>query len=192
MASSSQMNAGSQIPSASTPHPESQESQVIIDSRPEVLFNLNGVIIGGKNTLMKRCRALVKQQIGLVYNDWREVEASKKDDLWDTIIQEFRVPVERKEEVLSFMGNQLKTWRKNLRATWFANLDSNAIKAMKDKVPENLHIPLHHWNAFVNREASESKLRQREFGKVNRAKKTDVHCLGQHSYAEKSEKMVRR
>ena len=104
-----------------------------------------------------------------------------KDDLWETPWQEFKIPVDQKEEVLKEMGLQLKTWRRNLRSKYFENLDINEIKALKDKVPEKEQISLSQWNEFINCEATEAKMKQRDKGKASRAKKTDVHCLGRQS-----------
>ena len=88
------------------------------------------------------------------------------------------------------MGAQLKTYRKNLRVRYFKGLDINGIKALKDNVPEKEEIPLSEWNEFIKRESSEAKMKQRESGIFNRSKKTDLHCLGRQSYAEKTEEMV--
>lgn len=161
-----------------------------IDSRPEVTFNLSGGIIGGKNAFKNRCLALLKTQIGLTYDSWKLVDIAKKDDIWETLIKEFNIPVERKEEVLKEMSLQLKTWKKNLRSNYFKGLDISGIKALKDQVPEKEKIPLSQWNEFINRESTEDKMKQRKKGKQNRLKKNDVHCLGQQSYAEKAEEMV--
>ena len=88
------------------------------------------------------------------------------------------------------MGLQLKTWRRNLRSKYFGDLDINGIKALKDKVSEKEQIALSQWNEFIKREATDAKMKQRDKGKANRAKKADVHCLGQQSYHEKAEEMV--
>ena len=88
------------------------------------------------------------------------------------------------------MGLQLKTWRRNTRAKYLKGLDINGIKALKDQVPEKEQIPLSEWNEFIKREATEEKMEQRKKGKESRAKKTDAHCLGRQSYAEKAEEMV--
>ena len=100
------------------------------------------------------------------------------------------MPADRKDEVLKEMGMQLKTWKRNLRSKYFDGLDSDGIKALKDKVPEKEKIPLSQWNEFIKREASEAKILQRDRGKTSRAKKNDIHCLGRMSYAEKAKEMV--
>ena len=89
------------------------------------------------------------------------------------------------------MGGQLKNWRKTLRTKYFDGLDSNGIKALKDKIPskERIHIP--DWNTFVERKSTEAKLSQREKNKANKSLKIDVHCLGRKSYAKKTEEIVR-
>ena len=134
--------------------------------------------------------ALLKTQIGLAYDDWRHVPQAKKDDIWDTLFIEFKMPADRKDEVLKEMGMQMKTWKRNLRSKYFDGLDNDGIKALKDKVPEKEKISLSQWNEFIKREALEAKINQRDIGKASRAKKTDVHCLGRMSYAEKTEEMV--
>ena len=100
MATSSQQEGPSRNSSSSTP----QTAQSGIDLRPEVIFNLTGGIIGGKTALKNRCLALLKTQIGLAYDDWRQVEQAKKDDIWDTLFIEFKMTADQKEEVLKEMG----------------------------------------------------------------------------------------
>ena len=68
------------------------------------------------------------------------------------------MPADQKDEVLKEMGLQLKTWKRNLRSKYFDGLDSDGIKALKDKVLEKEKIPLSQWNEFIKREASELKL----------------------------------
>lgn len=177
------------IPS-SRPESSSHDEHSAIDSRAHVSLNLFGLPIGGKNPFKARALSLLKSCIGLKYESWDTVEQVKKDDLWDTLMKEFNLSADQKEGSMKAIGIQLKTFRSNLRSTYFKGLDSDGIKALKDQVPEKEHIPVREWNEFVLREASEAKLKQRHQGRVNRAKKTDVHCLGRMSYAEKTEEMV--
>ena len=153
MATSSQQEGTTLNLSSTTP----ETAQSSTDLRPEVVFNMSGGIISGKTALKNRCLALLKTQIGIAFDDWRHVTQAKKDDIWDTLFREFKMPADRKEEVLKEMGMQLKTWMRNLRSKYFEGLDSDGIKALKDKVPEKEKIPLSQRNEFIQREASEVK-----------------------------------
>ncbi|KAM7465202.1 hypothetical protein LguiB_012764 [Lonicera macranthoides] len=99
---------------------------------------------------------------------------------------EFDYPPSEKDAVLTQLGLQLKTWKKNLRNKYFGKTKESVL-AYKDKVPEAVHVSLSAWNTFVEREATSEKLAQRIQAKDNRSKKTDAHYLGRTSYAEKEE-----
>ena len=138
MANSCQQEGLTRTTSCNTP----QTNESATDLWIEVTFNLSGRIIGGKNALKNWCLALLKSQVGLAYDGWHKVDKNKKDYLWETLLQEFKLSVDRKEEVLKDMGLQLKTWRRNLRSKYFEGLDINGIKALKDKLPDKEQIPL--------------------------------------------------
>ena len=76
MAISSQQKDSSLNSSSTT-----QTVQSATDLWPEVTFNLTGGIISAKTALQNRCLALLKTQIGLTYDDWRQVEQAKKYDI---------------------------------------------------------------------------------------------------------------
>ena len=110
--------------------------------------------------------------------------------MWETLKDKFGISPDRKDDILKEMGVQLKTWRWNTRNKYLKDLDATAILALKDHVPPKKNVRTSQWNAFIEREASEKKLQQREVLKANRANKNDVYCLGRTSYAEKSNDMV--
>ena len=126
-----------------------------------------------------------------MYEDWRQVDAAKKEDLWRQLNKDFVIDAVWKDNVMKEMGGQLKNWRRTLRSKYFTGLDSRGIRALKDKAPSKEKIRIPDWNAFVECEATQAKMAQKEKNKANRSLKIDVHCLGRKSYAEKNEEMVR-
>lgn len=62
--------------------------------------------------------------------------------------------------------------------------------ALKDNAPPKERARTHQWNAFIEHEVTDKKLKQIEVYKANWAQKSDVHCLGKKSYAKKTNEMV--
>ncbi|KAM7492979.1 hypothetical protein LguiB_027588 [Lonicera macranthoides] len=152
----------------------------------KITFNLKGQIIQGKNEFKARGLELLKTHIGLAFDDWRHVPDKKKEDMFETLLDEFDFPPEEKDAVFTQLGVQLKTWKKNVRNKYFGNTRESVL-AYKDKVLESVQVSLSAWNTFIDREATPEKLAQRCKAKHNRSKKTDAHYLGRTSYAEKEE-----
>jgi bifunctional DNA-binding transcriptional regulator/antitoxin component of YhaV-PrlF toxin-antitoxin module len=145
---------------------------------------LKGNPIGpNKSKLKTRCLALAKVIVGVVPSDWREVSDAKKKDIWEILQQEFGIPSYHKENVLTQLADQWKTWKKNIRKRYFGSTGQE-ILALKDKVPVKEQITVAAWNKFIEHEATPQKLEQRKRNKLNREKKTDVHLLGAKSYSD--------
>ncbi|KAM7477979.1 hypothetical protein LguiA_026192 [Lonicera macranthoides] len=53
--------------------------------KKKVTFNLQGQIIEGKNEFKARGLELLKSNVGLAYDDWRHVPATKKQDMFDIL-----------------------------------------------------------------------------------------------------------
>lgn len=150
-------------------------------------FDLQGNPIGpNKNRLLIRGLAIVKVIVGVVYDDWRKVPNGKKHEIWENLLQEFDIPAFHRENVLTQVQDQWKTWKKNIRKNYFGTTREE-ILMWKDNVPLKEGIPESDWNIFVEREATPQKLDQRAQSRVNRAKKKDVHTLGRKSYAQVAE-----
>ncbi|KAM7508206.1 hypothetical protein LguiA_018659 [Lonicera macranthoides] len=174
------MSGGAELPSSSAMEVDGKKQ------RKKITFNLKGQIIQGKNEFKARGLELLKTHIGLAFDDWRHVPDKKKEDMFETLLDEFDFPPEEKDAVFTQLGVQLKTWKKNVRNKYFGNTRESVL-AYKDKVPESVQVSLSAWNTFVDREATPEKLAQRCKAKDNRSKKTDAHYLGRTSYAEKEE-----
>ena len=69
---------------------------------------------------------------------------------------------------------------------YLKDLNVLEILALKDNAPPKEKARTQEWNVFIEHEAPDEKLRQREVYKANKAQKSDVHCLGRKSYAEKT------
>ncbi|KAM7487801.1 hypothetical protein LguiB_025285 [Lonicera macranthoides] len=155
-------------------------------------FDLQGNPIGpNKNRLLIRGLAIVKVIVGVVYDDWRKVPNGKKHEIWENLLQEFDIPAFHRENVLTQVQDQWKTWKKNIRKNYFGTTREE-ILMWKDNVPLKEGIPESDWNIFVEREATPQKLDQRAQSRVNRAKKKDVHTLGRKSYAQVAEEWAER
>lgn len=179
---------------SASPVTDSQESQTPTTKRLVVTFDTNGNPIGeNKSKLLTHSLKLIKAHVGVAYDDWGKVGDAKRDDIWQTLMLEFGIPLYQKDNLLSRMGEQWKTWKRNIRKRHFPSEKSTQeILVLKDHVPKKLEVPLVEWNRFIAIEASTRKIEQRVQNSINRSKKKDVNNLGAKSYSDaKSEWTVR-
>ena len=177
------LNSGSTT--SASPETVSQESQAPT-KRLLVTFDTNGNPIGeNKSKLLTRSLKLIKAHVGVACDDWGKLGDAKRDDLWQTLMLEFDIPLYQKDNLLSRMGEQWKTWKRNIRKKHFpSEKSSQEILVLKDHVPKKLEVPLAEWNQFIAIEASTRKIEQRLQNSINRSKKKDVHNLGAKSYSD--------
>ncbi|KAM7461632.1 hypothetical protein LguiA_029753 [Lonicera macranthoides] len=147
----------------------------------KVTFNLQGQIIQGKNEFKARGLELVKSHVGLAFDDWRHDPDAKKQDMFDILLGEFDYPPSEKDAILTQLGLQLKTWKKNLRKKYFGKTKESVL-AYKDKLPEAVH-GIH----LLNVRRRRKNLLKGYKLKIIGVKKTDAHYLGRTSYAVKEE-----
>ena len=81
------------------------------DEKPVITFNDLGQIVHNKTKLLNRTLVLLKVQVGLEYNDWRQVNQFIKEDMWETLKNKFEMPLNRKDDILKEIGVQLETWQ---------------------------------------------------------------------------------
>ena len=179
----------SSTPVALTPPSNTHDASRSNEKKPIGFSLLGNNPMGDRSDVLNfkaRCLSLGKMNVGVGGPDnWNLVDQAVKDDIHDQLCKHFSFPDRSKNKVLSRVAEGLRTYRRNLRKKHFPKeAASSDILALKEKVPPNVEMPVDQWNKFLENEAKENKLVQREQNKKNRAQKTDIHRLGSKSYED--------
>ncbi|KAF9587487.1 hypothetical protein IFM89_003426 [Coptis chinensis] len=152
-------------------------------------FDEDGVAMGPNHTKWNtQVGSYVRSRIPIHYKDWRKIDGSFKDNVWNKLMEEFEPNVPQAtthQEVEKDFPQKFRSTKYALRKEILRKCGSveEAIAACSDGKDPN------HWVAFVRNEST-TEVRARNTKNVENAKKNIYrHTNGWDTYAHKLDKM---
>ncbi|CAH9055224.1 unnamed protein product [Cuscuta europaea] len=154
------------------------------DDRVEVEVNEFGVLWGdGWTNLSNYIGVVVRDNVPIIYDDWRNVPAKVKDDCWNYLCKLFVLTPTSQKQVFSTMSAALRNFRFTLRNEFILHYKEGS-KKLRFPPEEFKHILTDEWRLFVKNTFKQEFKAKSEKAKERRKNIRYNHRLGSGGYAE--------
>ncbi|KAK9090485.1 hypothetical protein Sjap_023662 [Stephania japonica] len=158
--------------------------------RMRVDFNDRGQVISRNSAkLSSYAGVIARDNVPVVIKNWSNVDAQKKDQLWNLILERFIIDTSLKGRVLQMIGRCWRQFKAKLtKDIMEASKKKNKAKAIAHVRPANIKSDLE-WNEFVEERLSPGFQEKSEKYRAIRKKLKFAHTMSRKGYARLEQEM---
>ncbi|KAK9113865.1 hypothetical protein Syun_020662 [Stephania yunnanensis] len=158
--------------------------------RMRVEFNDRGQVISRNSAkLSSYAGVIARDNVPVVIKNWSNVDAQKKDQLWNLVLERFIIDMSRKGRILQMIGRCWRQFKAKLtKDIMEASKKKNKAKAIARVRPANIKSD-QEWNEFVEERLSPGFQEKSEKYRAIRKKLKFAHTMSRKGYARLEQEM---